>query len=222
MALQIPTVRVDDLRQFHAKHFPQAPPPEQFVSGADVGGGAVVDEEHHDYGDDGLGYYDDGVKRTLTDEQIAMFRHSEIQIIIRERRRKREASRSPSPEPESTPMELAESSSQAPTRFECETPDSPRPNPAEVNQGADRVQHGRVEKPQQQWTKLGPKSKARNAKNRKKNRVNHRARKKEEKKKKREPQRDEEGSDEESDEWDAWHQANGPDAQKDTAVDLDY
>lgn len=36
--------------------------------------------------DDGLGYYDDGVKRTLTDDQIEIFRHSEI----RELRRKQE------------------------------------------------------------------------------------------------------------------------------------
>jgi Protein of unknown function (DUF3807) len=36
--------------------------------------------------DDGLGYYDDGVKRTLTDAQIAIFRHSEIQALLRERR----------------------------------------------------------------------------------------------------------------------------------------
>ena len=34
---------------------------------------------------DELGYYPDGVKRTLTDEQIAMFRHSEIYSILRER-----------------------------------------------------------------------------------------------------------------------------------------
>ena len=34
---------------------------------------------------DDLGYYADGVKRTLTDEQIAMFRHSEIYSILRER-----------------------------------------------------------------------------------------------------------------------------------------
>ena len=34
---------------------------------------------------DDLGYYPDGVKRTLTDEQIAMFRHSEIYSIMRER-----------------------------------------------------------------------------------------------------------------------------------------
>lgn len=40
--------------------------------------------------DDGLGYYPDGVKRTLTDEQIAMFRHSEIYTLLRERQVKQE------------------------------------------------------------------------------------------------------------------------------------
>lgn len=33
-----------------------------------------------------LGYYPDGAKRTLTDEQIKMFRHSEIQEILRKTR----------------------------------------------------------------------------------------------------------------------------------------
>ncbi|KAK1757435.1 hypothetical protein QBC47DRAFT_442317 [Echria macrotheca] len=33
--------------------------------------------------DDGLGYYEDGVKRTLTDEQIAIFRHSEVEQLRR-------------------------------------------------------------------------------------------------------------------------------------------
>jgi len=36
--------------------------------------------------EDALGYYPDGVKRTLTDEQIAIFRHSEIETLLRERR----------------------------------------------------------------------------------------------------------------------------------------
>lgn len=40
--------------------------------------------------DDGLGYYADGVKRTLTDEQIAMFRNSEIYALLRERQVKQE------------------------------------------------------------------------------------------------------------------------------------
>lgn len=33
--------------------------------------------------DDGLGYYPDGVKRTLTDEQIEIFRHSELEALGR-------------------------------------------------------------------------------------------------------------------------------------------
>jgi hypothetical protein len=33
--------------------------------------------------DDGLGYYEDGVKRTLTNEQIEIFRHSELQALQR-------------------------------------------------------------------------------------------------------------------------------------------
>lgn len=35
--------------------------------------------------DEDLGYYPDGVKRTLTDEQIRIFRHSEIHALLRER-----------------------------------------------------------------------------------------------------------------------------------------
>lgn len=34
--------------------------------------------------DDGLGYYEDGVKRTLTDEQVEMFKHTEMEQMIRE------------------------------------------------------------------------------------------------------------------------------------------
>ena len=48
--------------------------------------GTLAEEEEDD-----LGYYPDGAKRTLTDEQIAMFRHSEIQTLLRERRHAAEA-----------------------------------------------------------------------------------------------------------------------------------
>lgn len=41
------------------------------------------DDGYEDEEDDGLGYYRDGVKRTLTDEQIAMFRHSELEALRR-------------------------------------------------------------------------------------------------------------------------------------------
>ena len=51
---------------------------------------ARVQDKDSKQEDDGLGYYDDGAKRTLRDEQIAMFRHSEIQSLLRERRQARE------------------------------------------------------------------------------------------------------------------------------------
>lgn len=44
-----------------------------------------VQYDEYEEEDDELGYYPDGVKRTLTDAQIAMFRHSEIQALIKER-----------------------------------------------------------------------------------------------------------------------------------------
>jgi len=50
---------------------------------------------------DTLGYYDDGVKRTLTDDQVAMFRHSETQAILRETRQGR-GPRTPLVEPSIT------------------------------------------------------------------------------------------------------------------------
>jgi hypothetical protein len=40
----------------------------------------------HEDDDDKLGWYHDGVKRTLTDEQVAMFRHSEIRRLLQQRR----------------------------------------------------------------------------------------------------------------------------------------
>lgn len=46
--------------------------------------GEVAQEAILEDGDD-LGWYPDGNKRTLTDDQIAMFRHSEIYSLLRER-----------------------------------------------------------------------------------------------------------------------------------------
>ncbi|KAK4899834.1 hypothetical protein LTR28_001492, partial [Elasticomyces elasticus] len=74
----------DDLRAFHATHFSGAPPPPAFF--ADPAYLASVTAEE----DDNLGCYPDGVKRTITDEQIAIFRHSEIQTLLKERRREQE------------------------------------------------------------------------------------------------------------------------------------
>ncbi len=58
-------------------HFPGTSLPEQFF----VQGNYNEDEYEYEE-DDGLGYYEDGVERTLTDAQISIFRHSEIQRIL--------------------------------------------------------------------------------------------------------------------------------------------
>lgn len=67
----------EDLQAFQVQHFPghqtlDAPADEPEYDG-DVGD------------DEDLGYYPDGVKRTLTDEQIQIFRHSEIHSLLRAR-----------------------------------------------------------------------------------------------------------------------------------------
>ncbi|KAH7319324.1 hypothetical protein BKA65DRAFT_99501 [Rhexocercosporidium sp. MPI-PUGE-AT-0058] len=72
----------DDLSSFHATHFSTSSVShfsEHFL-------GPVEEAYYEEEADDGLGYYEDGVKRTLTDEQIAIFRHSEIEALLRERR----------------------------------------------------------------------------------------------------------------------------------------
>jgi len=88
MTLHVPTITEDDLRAFHSKHLAGCPLPTTFL--LDYVEVAEGNAEYYD-DDDGLGWYDDGVKRTLTDEQIAMFRHSEIQTLLTERRLQREA-----------------------------------------------------------------------------------------------------------------------------------
>lgn len=99
----------DDLHYFQIKHFHQSSTSasdhaehEVLRSSHDVisnenevvkDDGELEYEEDETYleDDDGLGYYPDGVKRTLTDEQIAMFRHSEIYSLFRKKQIQDEA-----------------------------------------------------------------------------------------------------------------------------------
>ncbi|KAE8451068.1 hypothetical protein EG329_004740 [Mollisiaceae sp. DMI_Dod_QoI] len=79
----------DELSSFHATHFSSSGIDHftlHFLGPAEDQ--ECIEEEDED---DGLGYYEDGTKRTLTDQQIAIFRHSEIQAILRERRHAAEA-----------------------------------------------------------------------------------------------------------------------------------
>jgi hypothetical protein len=74
---EILTRTQEDLLAFHAWAFGGL----SQDSGPDLPEGQRDDDDD----DDGLGYYADGVKRTLTDEQIAIFRHSEIHSLLRAR-----------------------------------------------------------------------------------------------------------------------------------------
>ncbi|PSN63351.1 hypothetical protein BS50DRAFT_637850 [Corynespora cassiicola Philippines] len=231
--MEPPPVTEADLRRFHATHFPHTPIPQHFVTGAHgesyEGGGS--DEFEDAEADDGLGYYEDGFKRTLTDEQIAIFRHSEIQAILRERRRQRDGNASP--KPETAPMDVADS----PKQHAPQAPVIGRPDVDETTNMAsplsqatgtptsadDGVIHGRIEKPgfsTPNYTKVGARSRAQNAKKRNNYRKKERALKKEREKEARKNRRNQEA--EESDEWDPWHQATGLDAIKDEKVELDY
>jgi hypothetical protein len=73
------------LRAFHAAHFPGQRIPECTTFGQQAQYEDAPDQSVTAETDD-LGFYADGVKRTLTDEQIRMFRHSEIQRLLTERR----------------------------------------------------------------------------------------------------------------------------------------
>ena len=75
------------LSEFHCKHFSSEARDyfsTHFLGPAEGAGDLEGLSEALD-GDE-LGYYPDGVKRTLTDEQVAIFRHSEIEALLRAQR----------------------------------------------------------------------------------------------------------------------------------------
>ncbi|KAF2850730.1 hypothetical protein T440DRAFT_489553 [Plenodomus tracheiphilus IPT5] len=215
MALSAPTVTIDDLRAFHATHFPHAVPPEQILHG--VGATVARDqaepsEEYYDEaGEDNLGYYPDGVKRTLTDEQIAMFRHSEIHEILRKRRLRRDDGKVS--EGELAPADLLlDHKGPGTTGATTPTQDASLASPGDLKQ----THSGRVEKLKvQQWATSSAKTKSNNRRRREKYKANRKAERERHQARSR-------GNEDESDEWDPWNQANGPDVQKEEAVDLDY
>ncbi|KAI6081576.1 hypothetical protein F4821DRAFT_249032 [Hypoxylon rubiginosum] len=86
---QVPEVSQAEIASFHDAHFSHAAVQSfdtQFFHSERAQDDDQNYEEYEEYyeeEDDGLGYYPDGVKRTLTDEQIAIFRHSEIESLRR-------------------------------------------------------------------------------------------------------------------------------------------
>ncbi|PWY89297.1 hypothetical protein BO70DRAFT_350496 [Aspergillus heteromorphus CBS 117.55] len=82
-----PPVTLEDLHAFQAKHFPGSVPSPAYQEQP------LEEEQQEEYyeEDDDLGYYPDGAKRTLTDEQIRIFRHSEVHALLREKQLREEA-----------------------------------------------------------------------------------------------------------------------------------
>lgn len=114
-----------DLSSFHQAHFGQASlavfatdfldpsktqqHPVRQPEGDEI---AYYGEEEEPEEDDGLGYYPDGVKRTLTDEQIAMFRHSEIQVLLKSREKAQPWRNTSSESSTPMPMEIDDAMSE--------------------------------------------------------------------------------------------------------------
>ncbi|KAK7713477.1 hypothetical protein SLS64_004727 [Diaporthe eres] len=115
----IPHVTEADLYSFQKTHFGEASTiafttdflnPDKAKQDPEIQHYEGDDEAYYedDEDDDGLGYYPDGVKRTLTDEQIAMFRHSETQALQRAGERASNRRNSSSPPPTHAPVEALE------------------------------------------------------------------------------------------------------------------
>jgi hypothetical protein len=127
---------------FGSQFYPQTTPRPTFPPhqhhGAAVAG-APVDQLDDDADDDGLGYYPDGAKRTLTDEQIAMFRHSELHALERAAMR----TTPPAAGHNSTPIKAEPGGS--PGAMEGETGELPKT--ATAGDGKKRKRMGKASRP---------------------------------------------------------------------------
>ena len=85
--------RQEDLLTFHARIYGRTFQAQDPVVGSSSTSSNLLGDRTGNTEDD-LGYYTDGVKRTLTDDQIAIFRHSEVQSLLREQRHSKEGKKS--------------------------------------------------------------------------------------------------------------------------------
>ncbi|KAF7549304.1 hypothetical protein G7Z17_g6478 [Cylindrodendrum hubeiense] len=131
---------VDDLFDFHKAHFSQ---------GAVTSfGGTFMDRsgEHQPHDgmtddaweeEDHLGYYDDGVKRTLTDEQIEIFRHSELEALRKEQE-KQSGNKAATSSDEAMELSDAKTINGPPTAGSSTLPSTLRGNKKKKKKGAKR------------------------------------------------------------------------------------
>jgi len=131
-----------------------------------------------------------------------MFRHSEIQAILRKRRLRKE--RKDAGEESEEEGAVAETPADAA---------SPAAAPSTTAEQAKKKPH--------KWATSSARTKARN----RKHRDNYQLKKRRMRLGQGQEKKDGAGvkeEDEESDEWDPWHQANGPDTNKEEPLELDY
>jgi hypothetical protein len=148
-----------ELQSFYNSHFgleATAHFQEGFICPAGHDDPTIEPEQGYDEDDDGLGYYPDGVKRTLTDEQIAIFRHSEIETLRREQEghgdtlKRKSRDRSPGPngniKPNNGPKGNTNPNSSdtsgpstTSTKSNEQTHQSPSVNTTEINEGSNNT-----------------------------------------------------------------------------------
>lgn len=138
--------------QFHLQHFPnQEVPTIKASQTSDTEPPAPLSS-------DDLGFYPDGTRRTLTDEQIALFRHSEIQRLLANRRRQNEAKeerRQQEAERHNTRRRQDQSQAHVPTRFQSDTMVHAKDNVNELSY-EESTEKSKDERPQKfQWPVLG-------------------------------------------------------------------
>ena len=107
--------------------------------------------------DEDLGRYEDGVRRTLADDQIAMFRHSEIQRLLAERRRQKELEeeRSKKQQYDNERLQNKQKIADAGSRFESDTVVHHRADVQELSYD-ENDKHQNSGQPQTfMWPKLG-------------------------------------------------------------------
>ncbi|KAK4190478.1 hypothetical protein QBC35DRAFT_69680 [Podospora australis] len=119
-SITVPQISQADMIAFHETHFPAFAVdhfhshflrPDQTTTQSPTSQSIAHEAEDDDYEeeeDDGLGYYPDGVKRTLTDDQIAIFRHSELEALRRAGDSSKIKKATTKPATEDTAQELSE------------------------------------------------------------------------------------------------------------------
>jgi Protein of unknown function (DUF3807) len=96
----------DALLHFHKSHFTSQPlPPVLHPTLGFTFPGLLGELQDDSPDDDYLGYYEDGVKRILTDEQVAIFRHTEVQELFKKMARNAELAAEATTPDERNPME---------------------------------------------------------------------------------------------------------------------